>query len=42
MADGETVKVPINGMSGKNVAELLALIDEKTKMRTMGSGIASR
>lgn len=29
MTDGGTIKIPINGMSGKAVTELLALIDRK-------------
>ncbi len=37
MADGETIKIPINGMSGKAVAELLILIDESGR----GSGTSA-
>jgi len=38
MADGGTIKIPINGMSGKAVAELLTLIDKRESgMRTMRS-----
>jgi hypothetical protein len=38
MSDGQTIKIPINGMSGKAVTELLALIDEKENgMRTTRS-----
>lgn len=40
MADGETIKIPINGMSGKAVTELLALID-RTKMRNANHALTT-
>lgn len=37
ISDGQTIKIPINGMSGKAVTELLALIEENGIMRTTRS-----